>query len=210
MGKGAKINYNFDNHTEDEFYKAVVLIYKVLMINIGIFTDTPMDLIALKKAITLFDEARTAPYYDGIGADISAARTAVQTIVTTNGTWFNNFCAGALSLLTKTGYPLAKESEAQKKLEATILILSIQKINGTIGFLIYHIPFKSIKYGIMYTLTSNTETDPSKWTQFFYAAGQRDGIIAGLTSKAEYKFSSFAMGTDRDLTYSEPAIINPQ
>ena len=62
----------------------------------------------------------------------------------------------------------------------------------------------------MYTLTSNTEADPSKWVQFFYAAGQRDGIIANLKSKAEYKFSSFAMGTDRDLTYSEPAIITPQ
>ena len=169
-----------------------------------------MDLAVFIKLIGTYDDTRTAPFYKGIGANISAARTAVQTVITENGTWLNNFCKGDLTLLNKTGYPLEKDSVAQGKLDQTIVILSLLKVNGSIGFLISHLVGKTIKYGVKYTLTTNLETNPAQWEGFFYAAGQRDGIIADLTSKAEYKFSSFGMGTDRDITYSEPVIITPQ
>ena len=163
MAKAAKINNNFDDYTEDDFYKAAKLIFNVLTINAGVFTGIPMDLAVFIKLITNYDDIRTAPFYKGIGADISAARTAVQTVITENGTWLNNFCKGDLTLLNKTGYPLEKESVAQGKLDQTIIILSLLKINGAIGFLISHIALKNIKYGVKYTLTTNLETDPTKW-----------------------------------------------
>ena len=210
MAKGAKINYNFDDYSEEEFYKAVMLIYKVLVINIGVFTGTTMDLKAFKLAIDSFNETRTAPFYIGIGGDISAARTAIQTIVTTNGTWFNTFCNGVITLLNKTGYPMAKDAEAQGKLDATVLTVNVAKPAGSISFLISHIVGTRVKYGIMYTPITNLEPNPAKWTGFFYAAGQRDGVITDMPSKIDYKYSSFAMGTDRDITYSEPVILAAQ
>ena len=207
MAKGAKINYNFDEHSEDEFYKAAVLIYKMLMLNIGVFTGATIDLIAFNKAIEIYNDVRTTPFYIGIGGDISSARTAVQEIITVNGTWFNTFCNGVVTLLNKTGYPMAKDAESQGKLDATVLTLTPTLLPGGMSFLISHIAASRIKYGIMYTPATNTDNNPANWTGFFYAAGQRDGVIINLPSKVDYKFSSFAMGTERDITYSAPVFI---
>ena len=208
MSKKPKINTNFDDETEDDFYKITKLIKQVLNTNIGSFTGLPIDIATYVPLIITFDDKRTAAYYISKAAEVSAARTALQTATTTNGTWLNNFCNGNLVLLKKTGYPLAKEAEAQGRLDATIFTPTVLNETGKIGFLISHVPGKGIKYGIMYTLESNTETDPSKWT--FYYAAQREGVLSGLTSKVDYKMVSFAMGTDNTITYSDPVTISAQ
>ncbi len=208
MARKPKLDVNLDDLKEDEFYKATKLIKSTLNSNIGSFTGLPVDIATYGPLITTFDDKRTAAYYSGQAAEVAAARTALQTATTTNGTWLNNFCAGNLVLLKKTGYPLVKEAEAQGKLDPTVLTLKILTIMGSIGFLISHIAGTGIRYGIMYTLESNPENDPSKWT--FYYSAQRDGVLAGLESKKNYKMVSFAMGTDKDITYSDPVIISAQ
>ena len=208
MAKSPKINTNLDDYNEDEFYKAIKLMKSQLTTNIGDFTGIPTAMTVFGPLIVTFDDKRTGPASPTKAAETAAARTAVQTVVSSNGGWLNTFCAGDLVKLKKTGYPLAKEAEAQGKLDATVLKLSASSMAGSIEFLISHIPGKGIKYGIMYALVANPEQNPAKWT--FYYAAQRDGVITGLDSKKDYKMVSFGMGTDKDITYSDPVIISPQ
>ena len=208
MAKLPKINTNLDDYSEDEFYKAVKLIKSQLTTNSSDFTGLPTAMTVFGPLIVIFDDKRTGPASPTKGADTAAARTGVQTVVSSNGGWLNTFCAGDLVKLKKTGYPLAKEAESQGKLDATVLKLSSPGVAGSIEFLISHIPGKGIKYGIMYTLVSNPEVNPAKWT--FYYAAQREGVVLGLESKKDYKMVSFGMGTDKDITYSDPVIISPQ
>jgi len=204
--KKAKLNTNFDEYTEDEFYKAIKLIKQLLLLNLLAFVDLPISMGVFGPLITTWDDARTAAYYVGQGADIAAARTALQEAITKNGNWLNTFCNGVMVLLKKTGYPLAQDAVAQGKLDPTILKLTTLNTPGCIEFLISHIAGKGIKYAIMYTLASDPETDYTKWT--FYYAAQRDGIIAGLDSRVDYKMVSVALGTSNDLTYSEVVIMS--
>jgi hypothetical protein len=208
MAKKAKLNTNLDDYIEDDFYKQIKLIKQLLLLNILSFVDLPVAMGVFGPLIVTWDDARTSVFYPGKAADTAAARTAIQTTITTNGTWLNNFCSGDLSLLKKTGYPLAAEGTAQGKLDSTILTFTVLNVLGSIGFLISHIQGQGIKYAIMYTLESNPETDPSKWT--FYYAAQRDGVIIGLESGKRYKMVSVALGTSNDITYSNPVSITPQ
>ena len=207
MAKIAKLNTNFDNEDENDVFKIVALIINMLTLNGGSFAGLPVTMIVLGGYYDTWNKARGAIYYAGKAAAISAARTNIQTTLTTNGTWLNNFCRGNVVLLKETGYPLAKDDTAQGKLDATVLTLTVMNIAGSLAYLISHVDAKAIKYGIMFTTADNPEPDPSKWTAFHYCGGQRDGVIPNLLSNVEYKFSSFAMGTDLDLTYSVPVIM---
>ena len=208
MSKKLKVVTDLDSYTEDEFYKATSKINKSIALNIGSFTGLPSDSTVLGPLVEVFNKVRTELIYEGKGADIAKARTAVQVVITQDGNWLNDFCDGDASLIAKSGYPVQKDSVHQTKLDATILTLSTEKAAGSLGFMVSFIDGYGIKYGIMYTLASNLETDPSKWT--FYYAAQRTGIISGLISKTDYKFASFAMGTVNDLTYSDPVTMSAQ
>lgn len=208
MPRKPKINTNFDDESEDEFYKIVKLMKQLLTANSSDFTGLPIAMTTFGPLIVTFDDKRTAAIYPGKAADTSAARTALQTAVTTNGAWLNVFCNGNLTLIKKTGYPVAKETEAQGKLDASVLNLTVLRTLGSLGFLISHVPGRAIRYGIMYTLADNPDNNPANWT--FYYAAQRDGVIGGLESKKDYKMVSFAMGTDKDITYSDPVVMSAQ
>jgi len=49
-----------------------------------------------------------------------------------------------------------------------------------------------------------------KWDHYYYAAGQRERDNDRFESKVDFKFASFAMGTDKELTYSDPVIMSAQ
>ena len=138
--------------------------------------------------------------YQGKAADTNAARKVVQKIITKNGNWLNDFCDGDEALLGKTGYTLQEGFKAQGKLKETDLKMKGLVKPGTLGYEISNLKIQGIRYGLMYTLVSNTETNPAKWS--FHYCASREGIIGDLISKEQYKFVSFAMGTDEDLTYS--------
>ena len=208
MAKKLKVVTDLDSYTEDDFYKATTKINKSIALNIGSFAGLPSDSTVLGPLIALFDKTRTELVYEGKGPDTAKARTAVQVVITQDGNWLNDFCDGDASLIAKTGYPVQKDTVSQGKLDATILTLDTVKSAGCLEFMISFIDGYGIKYGIMFTLATNTEVDPSKW-EFYYAA-QRTGVISGLLSKTDYKFVSFAMGTVNDLTYSEPVTMSAQ
>ena len=205
MAKGAKINYNLDSYDEDPFYKAVMKILNSLNANIGSFTGLPQAPSVLKPLVENYDKIRNALVYPEKGPDTNNARTAIQVVITTNGSWLNPFCAGNTSLLSQTGYPLQKDDVAQTKLDPTILLLTTLPDGTKLDFLISYIVGQGIHYGIMYTLATDTEMDPSQWK--FYYASQREGTMPNLISKTEYKMVSFAMGTVNDLTYSPVVTI---
>ncbi len=214
MAKTPKLNTNFSDESDDVFYTTVMLIYNLLTLNVAHFTGLPvvmgpLDPLSPLKfggAITIFNNTRLLPTYDGKTADVAKARLEVQKMVTQNGNWLNTFCNGDLGLLKKTGYPLAKDAEAQGKLEQSEITLV--PIIGGMEFMISHVKGSNLRYAVMYTLATNTEANPAKWDHYHYASN-RDGTIPDLQSNVEYKFSSFAMGTSTDLTYSHALTAKP-
>jgi hypothetical protein len=211
--KKSKINTNYSDLSEGLFYEIAMLIFNLLTLNGLLYPGLPVPMGvdpfppgSLGSAIKLFNDARLKPYYNGQAGDVAAFRLAVQNILTENGNWLNTFCNGVLGLLQKTGYNIQKESEAQGKLLATVITL----IPGLrqMGFSISNLKVRNVHYGIMYTLESNPEVDPSKWDVFYYA-GQREGAILNLKSGEKLKFASFGMGTDNELTYSDTVTATP-
>ncbi len=206
MGKEAKINTSFANEPDDVFYTMVMLIYNSLKANAALFPGLlvemgdldPLETLKFGGAITIYNNTRLMPIYVGKTADVAKAREDVQKMVTKNGNWLNTFCQGDTALLKKTGYPLAKADEAQGKLEQSAI--SLVPVKEGMSFTISHVQGSHLRYGVMYTLASNPETNPAKWS--YHYAAHRQGTIRGLESEAEYKFVSFAMGTSIDLTYS--------
>ena len=155
--------------------------------------------------INRFNTIRLAAPYAGQTADTNTARNKVQRATTRNGNWLNTFCAGDLGLLKKTGYPLQKETEAQGKLDQSVITVTSLTIVNIMEFFITHVKGTQLRYGVMYTEATNPELNPAKWT--FYYAGHRFGEIGGFVPGKVYKFVSFAMGTDLDLTYSEVVTV---
>ena len=140
--------------------------------------------------------------YTGKTADETAGRNKIKKSVTKNGNWLNSFCNGDLALLTKSGYPLQKESEAQGVLPQTKLSVVSEVGSGIMDFFIENLKgYQHVRYGIIYTAASNTEPNPALWT--FYYASQKDGSISGFTIGQVYKFVSFGMGTEKEIVYSE-------
>ena len=213
MARLAKLNTNFSDMSDSLFSDACIIIFNLLTLNAGMFAGIPVAMGALGPVppntfgdlINRYNTIRLGAPYAGQVADTATARNNVQRVVTKNGNWLNTFANGDLALLSKTGYPLQKESEAQGKLDqSTLSVISLPIVNR-MEFFITHVKGTSLRYGVMYTFDSNTEPDPSKWT--FYYAGHRYGEIPGFIPGKVYKFVSFAMGTDLDLTYSEVVTV---
>ena len=214
MSKKLKINTSYSELSDSLFYDAVMLIFNFLVMYAGLYpglpiptgTVDPFPPGSLGAAIKVFNDLRNKPYYLGQVGEVAAARLAVSDIITENGNWLNTFCNGVLSLLQQTGYQMQKENEAQGVLGKTVLTLVAGL--AKMGFSISNLKVKGIHYGIMYTLESNAEVDPSKWDVFYYAA-QREGAILNLKSGVKLKFASFGMGTDNELTYSDTVFATP-
>ncbi|MEI6488124.1 MAG: hypothetical protein WCP52_04145 [Bacteroidota bacterium] len=214
MPRKPRLNVDLSDESDDVFYTTVMLIYNLLTLNVALFTGIPVPMGALDPlsplkfggAITIFNNTRLLPTYDGKTADVAKARLEVQKMVRQNGDWLNIFCNGDLTLLKKTGYPLSKEDEAQGKLEQSEITLV--PIKGGMDFMISHVKGSNLRYAVMYTLATNIEDDPAKWDHFHYA-GNRDGTILDLQRNVDYKFSSFAMGTSTNLTYSNALTAKP-
>jgi len=79
---------------------------------------------------------------------------------------------------------------------------------GGMDFMISKVKGNNLRYGVMFTLVSNPEMNPAKWNHVHYA-GHRDGNIPDLDNAENYKFSSYAMGTSTDLTYSHALNAKP-
>ncbi len=204
----AKIITDFSNFTEPDFYKASMRVYKTLKINAAFFTDLPVKMNILLPLIVKFDNARTNLVYHGKGADVKDARKKVEKILRKNGNWLNIFADGDETLLNKTGYPFQGGFKAQGQLEETVLEIRALKQKGRVSYSISKIQLQGIRYGIMYTLTTNEDNNPAHWN-FHYCAG-RKGIISELISKEKHKFVSFGMGSEGKLTYSNPIEMSPQ
>jgi len=94
MAKNPKLNVDFSDESDDVFYTSVMLIYNLLTLNIGLFPGLPIIMGVLGPipagtlgaAITVFNDTRLKPIYDGKTADVAKARMAVQKIITENGT----------------------------------------------------------------------------------------------------------------------------
>jgi hypothetical protein len=209
MAKKRKVRTSFRLKTEGEFYDISMLIFNTLKDNILLFSELPVKLgvlgplpaNTLGDLITKFNDARLLPYYNGQTGDVKDFRENLQKAITKNGNWGNTFCDGNIALLQKMGYPLQKEGEGQGKLSETTLTFTEKQEIGKIGFEISLVKGQKIRYGIMYTLSSNEDEDPANW-KFFYAGG-RTGAIPKLISGEKYKCVSFAMGTHIVLTYSD-------
>ncbi len=200
MAKAPKLNTDLGDSSDPVFSDEITISNNTLNENIGSFTDLPVDTATISGKLDIFNKVRLKPYYKAQVAETGEARKAVQQDFTKNGNWLNTFCAGNLALLKKTGYPFAKDDGAQGKLEATTLSVTTVANSALIDFYITHVKGGGIHYGIMITLATNTETNPAKWG--FYYASQREGTIPELERNTNYKMISFAMGTDKDLTYS--------
>ena len=199
MAKIPKLNTNFDAEDENDFFKIVTLIFNMLTKYVGDFPGLPVAMPAYNLLIGTWNTARTAIDYAGKVAATNAARTAIQTASTTNGTWLNSFCKGNLVLLKETGYPFAKEDSAQGVLDLTTLTLTNLVGTGFVEFLISFVPGAGVHYGILYT----TADDTSDYTQWkFYYASQRDGVMKMLVKGEKYQMVSFGMGTSNELVYS--------
>ncbi len=209
MPKKAKIRTDFADESNANYSDIVTISCKSLNANSGSFTGLPNTTTAIMSDLDTFNDIRTKPVYDSQTADTNAARLKVDILFTANCSWINNFAQGDVPLLKKSGVPFQKESEAQPQLPATIIMLNSTSVDGQIEYHISHLSFNAIKYGIMYTLESNTDNNPANWS-FFYCGGTRHGIIPGLLSKTNYKMVSFGMGTDKVLTYSDPVICSPK
>jgi len=209
MPRKAKIRTDFSDESNANYSDIVTISCKSLNANSGSFTGLPNAPSVIMSDLDIFNDIRTKPVYDSQTADTNAARLNVDILFTANCSWINNFAQGDVALLKKSGVSFQKEGEAQPQLPATILILNSTSVDGQIEYHVSHLAYQSIKYGIMYTLETNTDNNPENW-KYFYCGGTRHGIISGLLSKTNYKMVSFGMGTDKTLTYSEPIICSPK
>lgn len=200
MARAPKLNTDLGDSSDPVFSDEITISNNTLDDNIGSFPDLPIDTATISGKLSEYNKVRLKPYYKAQVADTSDARKAVQQDFTKNGNWLNTFCAGNLALMKKTGYPFAKDDGAQGKLDQTTLSVTTVPNSALIDFYITHIKGGGIHYGIMITPVSNPETNPAKWG--FYYASQREGTIPELERDTNYKMSSFAMGTDKELTYS--------
>jgi len=201
MAKQGKINTDLGGSSDPVFSDDVTKIVNNLDENVASFAGLPVDTATISTKLDIYNKTRLKVAYPAQEEDTKEARKEVQKDITKNGNWLNTFCEGNLALLKKTGYQLAKEGEAQGKLELTTLSLTTVSNSGLIDFYITHVKGQGIHYGIMLTPVTNLETNPSKWS--FYYASQREGTIPNLDRDTKYKMSSFAMGTEKEITYSE-------
>ena len=210
MAKGFKITTDLGELTESLFSDATTRIFNLVNLNVLVLGGFPVPMGVLGPIpansygdfLNRYNTIRLGPEFDGKVADTLKARNILQKATTENGNWFNTFCNGDKGLLQKTGYPLQKENEAQGKLGQTTLSVISEPITGNMDFFITNLKEHNIRYGIMWTIASNPEINPAKWPNFYYAS-QKDGTIPGFITDEIYKFVSFGMGTDKDLTYSE-------
>ncbi len=213
MPKAPKLNTDFSELSDPVFSDTIIFIFNLLTLNAAMFTGLPVTMGVIGPLppntfgdlINKFNTIRLAAPYAGQTADTDAARNNVQRAVTKNGNWLNTYCNGDLTMLKKTGYPLQKESEAQGKLDESIISVTSLTVVNKMEFFITKVKGSGLRYGVMYTLATNPDLNPANWT--FYYAGHRYGEIEGFIPGKAYKFVSFAMGTDLDLTYSEVVTV---
>ncbi len=213
MAKLPKLNTDLSGLSEPLFSDAVTIIFNLLTANSGSFPGIPVAMgvmgplppNTLGDLINRYNVIRLGAPYAGQVADTNTAHNNIQRVITKNGNWLNTFCNGDLGLLKKTGYPLQKESEAQGKLEQSTLTVFSLTIVNKMEFFITKVKGNDLRYAVMYTDATNPDLNPANWK--FYYAGHRHGEIEGFTKGKSYKFVSFAMGTDTDLTYSEVVTV---
>ena len=205
MPKKAKVITHFGEFAESELADAAAFIYYSMKKNAAYFIRIPIELLAVKKQLGKFNRVRNSPYYNSKTAENKKLRKVLEVMLKKVGHWLNGEANGNKAFLMKSGFPFHEVFKTVGILPQTILEMIAVKTIGSLKFLISKIKVQHVRYGIMYTLVDNLETNPSKW--FFHYASARKGVIPNLQNKKYYKFVSFAMGTNKELRYSIPVTM---
>jgi len=204
MPQKAKINTDFAKDDESKFSTNAGKVVSSITLYATDFTFLLDPITVLKDEMVIYNGILTAPEYAAKAANLKASRIRAQKYLTKTGNLINTTADGDVALLKNSGYPMAKDKEAQGVLPPTELTIEGNNIPGELDYSISLIDGSNIRYAMMYTLASNTETNPDNW-KFYYCA-QRNGTIEGLDSDVDYKFVSFAMGTEKKIVYSDVVI----
>jgi hypothetical protein len=200
MSKKSKLKVDLGDSPDPIFSDEVTIIVNSLNKYNSDFTGLLVLPSVIEGQLVNYNKIRLAPAYDTQVAETAEARIPVQKSITLEGNWLNSYCDGNLVLLKRTGFPFQKEGEAQGKLDQTTITVNTVPNTSNVEFYISHIKGSGIHYGIMITTADSLEKNPSKWS--FYYASQREGTLINLLANTAYKMVSFAMGTDKELTYS--------
>jgi len=204
MPKKSKVKTDFAKDDESKFSVSAGKVVTSITTNSADFTFLIDPITTLGAEMVIYDRILRTPDYPSKAGELKASRNNAQKYLTKTGNLINTTADGNEVLLKKSGYPMAKEDEAQGVLPPTELTIEPNRITGELDYSISMIDESNIRYGMVFTLASNPETDPSKWP--FYYCAQRNGTIEGLDSNVDYKFASIAMGTEKKIVYSDVII----
>jgi hypothetical protein len=204
MPKKSKVKTDFAKDDESKFSVSAGKVVTSITTNATDFTFLIDPITVLGAEMVIYDRILRTPDYPSKAGELKASRNNAQKYLTKTGNLINTTADGFEVLLKKSGFPMAKEDEAQGVLPPTELTIGPNNIVGELDYSISLIDESNIRYAMMMTLASNPETNPDNW-KFYYCA-QRNGTIEDLESNVDYKFVSFAMGTEKKIVYSEVVI----
>src|SRR5438552_3347240 len=114
---------DFSDYSEEGLSTIVHTIIIMLTTNGGVFPLLPVVVATLTAHIATYDGILTAPLYAGQADDLAAARKVMEKDLRDNGIYINTVGDGDVTILNKSGHPLAKEPEAQGALLQTTMVI---------------------------------------------------------------------------------------
>lgn len=201
MSQKQKAIINFRSYQEEELEPVTTIIINQMTTNALSFPALPVAVATMTTQIGAYSTILGKPEYAGKSADLAAARDIVEESLSSNGTYVNQVAKGNPVLLAKSGYPLTRIPQPVGPLPKTTLKAKSTDNEGEFEYEIEGVT-NADGYIIAFTRASNTETNPHKWQ--WHWSPKTKGLIQGQESSARYKLISVAVGTDPNLTFSDP------
>lgn len=198
----AKVITNFSGYNDEDLATPVGIIGNSLTTNAGAFATLPVSGAAILTLLGKFTDILGMPVYPNKTEDGNAARVNLEKALKLDGDNVNTTADGDEVILGLSGFPLAQPHVPVGPLaKGTFNAFTNKESNP--GELDYEIKgvLHAKGYLVCYTLFTNAEADPRKWTWFWSPTSK--GTLTGLDSSAKYKLRSVGLGTDPTLTFTD-------
>ncbi len=200
MSFTSKAIIDFTDYKEDQIGPVALTIGSSLTTNAADFAGLPVSGATVTSQANAYIIILAKPIYSTKTADLAASRTILETSLRSNGLFVNTVANGDEVLLAKSGYPVTHPPVHHGALAKGTLTANSTDNNGEFSFEIDGV-LHAKGYMLCYTLSTNPETDPLKWS--WQWCPKNKGLLSGLDKSAKYKLMATGVGVDPSLSFSD-------
>ncbi|KAK3582532.1 hypothetical protein CHS0354_024082 [Potamilus streckersoni] len=164
--------------------------------NASLFPNLPVPLTQVVSERDTFRDTFNSSQHAGRTGDLQKSRKVLEESLHKNGMYINELANGDLSILERSGYPLAKEPKPHGPVPATDRAGVSYHSGG--GFDIWAVAPEKDYYGVLFAFTevTNPDNNPLHWF-YRYSPIPKTVISNDLIRGKEYKFAvAFVRGSE--------------